>query len=147
MTVFERLREDHDKQRTLLDLVAKTQGASDGRDELFAKLKTELLAHAAAEEQVFYAQLMAHQHGTDIARHSVAEHKEMNDQLEALSQMSLSNPNWIRKFSSLKEAVEHHLEEEEREVFQIAGKHIDEDTLADMQTEFESRKTAEMTAQ
>lgn len=42
MTLFEELRDDHDMQRTLLDLLVKTEGDSEGRDELFRKVKAEL---------------------------------------------------------------------------------------------------------
>ena len=49
MTLFEALREDHDTQRTLLGLLIKTHGDSDGREELFEKVKKALTSHAAAE--------------------------------------------------------------------------------------------------
>ncbi|HBL88326.1 MAG TPA: hemerythrin, partial [Alcanivorax sp.] len=46
MTLFEALREDHDTQRTLLGLLIKTHGDSDGREELFEKVKKALTSHA-----------------------------------------------------------------------------------------------------
>ena len=58
MTIFEALREDHGKQRTLVDILVKTSGDSDGRDELFEKLKLELSVHANAEERYLYVPLM-----------------------------------------------------------------------------------------
>ena len=47
MNIFEALREDHQTQRSLADILIKTSGDSDGRAEIFAKLKAELSAHAA----------------------------------------------------------------------------------------------------
>ncbi len=50
-TIFARLKEDHDNHRTLLDLIDKTRGDSEGRQDLFGNLKTEVTAHAAAEDE------------------------------------------------------------------------------------------------
>lgn len=127
MTIFEALRSDHERQRDLLDRLEQTEGASDTRDALFSELKTELAEHAAAEEKHFYAHLMRVDMTIDKARHSVAEHKELDDRVEELEQIDHSNPQWLIKFKELKHRVLHHLEEEEREVFQLAGKALDED--------------------
>ena len=145
-TIFERIREDHDKHRTLLDLVEKTHGDSEGREELFARLKAELDAHAAAEERCFYSRIMEESLTQEKGRHSVAEHKTMDDQLKELCEMDYSNPNWIRKFRDFKECAEHHMEEEEREVFQLAGKVLSESEKTDMVAEFNQLKGEEMEA-
>ena len=120
--IFETLREDHDKQRRLLDLVSKTHGDSRGRRELFARLKTELENHAKAEEQSLYAAMMEKDNGHEKARHSVAEHHEIDELLETLEEMDYSNPRWLATFGRLRECVEHHLDEEEHKMFQVAGR-------------------------
>ncbi len=126
MTIFEALRADHDKQREMLDGVARTEGADGNRDELFAQLKAELAHHAAAEEKHFYAELMAFDVMLDKARHSIAEHQELDDRVAELEQTDYSNPQWLIRFKDLKHRVLHHLEEEEHEVFQMAGKPLSE---------------------
>lgn len=142
-TIFERLREDHDKQRTLLDLVEKTEGDSQGRRELFARLRAELDAHAAAEERCFYARLMEDSKTQEKSRHSVAEHKTMDDQLKDLEKMDFSSSHWLPKFRKFAELVRHHLEEEEREVFQVAGKVLSEAEKTDLAAAFDSLKEEE----
>jgi hemerythrin superfamily protein len=92
-TIFEALRTDHDTQRTLVDLLTRTKGASDGRAELFTRLKDQLQAHAAAEERYFYVPLIERDLTQDKARHSVAEHKELDDYIERLEGYDLSAPN------------------------------------------------------
>ncbi len=119
-TIFETIAQDHDKHRTMLMLVGKTKGASDGRAELFARLRHELLSHAAAEERSFYSVLMDIKDTRSQASHSVEEHEEMRDGLERLSKMEHDNPNWIRVFASLRERIEHHMAEEENEIFAAA---------------------------
>ena len=130
-TIFEALRADHDKQRTLIDLVTKTEGASDGRKELFARLKAELTAHASAEERYFYVPLMEQDLTQEKARHSVAEHKELDDYVEQLEGYDLSSSQWLITARELAHRLEHHLDEEEKEVFPVAGRALpDEQKVA-----------------
>ena len=138
MTIFEALRSDHERQRELLDRLEKTEGASDARSALFAELKVELAEHAAAEEKHFYAHLMRVDMAIDKARHSVAEHKELDDRVEELEQIDHSNPQWLINLKELKHRVLHHLEEEEREVFQLAGKALDEQQKTELATAYRS---------
>lgn len=122
MNIFEALREDHGKQRTLVDLLCKTHGDSKGRDELYDRLKSELERHALAEERYFYVPLMKEDLTQEKARHSVAEHKELDDLLEELETTDRSSSGWLATASKLSERLVHHLDEEEHEVFQMAGK-------------------------
>lgn len=128
MTIFEALRESHDKQRTLLDLLVKTQGDSDGRDELFSRLRAELEHHAGAEERALYVPMMEHDMTQEKARHSVAEHHEIDELIETLQQTDYSSPAWLATARRLQEMVTHHLDEEEQEVFQLAGRVFDDGT-------------------
>lgn len=126
MTIFDALRADHDRQRTLLDKLEQTEGASGNRGALFAELKSELDDHAALEEKHFYSALMRVDMTIEKARHSVAEHKELDDRVEELEGLDYSNPHWLIRFKEFRHRVLHHLEEEEREVFQVAGKALGE---------------------
>ncbi len=125
MTIFDALRDDHDTQRTLLARLLDTQGDSDARQELYDRLKRELEAHAAAEERYFYVPLMESDVTQDKARHSVAEHKELDDFLERLDGYRMEGSQWIQTARDLGERLTHHLDEEEHEVFQLAGRELD----------------------
>lgn len=129
-TIFEALRADHIKQRTLIDLLTKTHGDSNGRKELFKRLKRELDNHAKAEERYFYVPLMEEDSTQEKARHSVAEHHELDELVEKLEETDPSSPAWLATAKKLSEQLIHHLDEEEHEVFQLAGK-----ALADEQKE------------
>ncbi|MGC3875192.1 hemerythrin domain-containing protein [Halomonas sp. GXIMD04776] len=132
MTLFEALRDDHDTQRTLLDLLVKTEGNSEGRDELFQKVKAELQHHAAAEERALYIPMMEHDATQEKARHSVAEHHEIDELIEALEATDYSSPGWVASAQKLQHLVTHHLDEEEQEVFQAAGKVLSNDQKQDL---------------
>ncbi len=146
MNIFEALREDHEKQRTLVNILIKTSGDSDGRDELFDKLKLELSVHANAEERYLYVPLMEDDLTQEKARHSVAEHKELDDFVEELEETDRSSSAWLITAKKLADRLIHHLDEEEHEVFQLAGKALSEDqktSLAkDYQAEIERLKSA-----
>ncbi len=145
MTIFEAIRDDHDTQRTLIDLLVQTEGDSDGRNELFARLKRELTAHAGAEERYFYVPLMEVDLTQDAARHSVAEHKELDDFVEQLEEYDMSGSQWLQTAKELAERLLHHLAEEEKEVFPVAGKALTDEqkeSLADeYRADMERRKT------
>ena len=126
MNIFEALREDHQKQRTLVDILVKTHGDSEGRDEIFQKLKHELQIHADAEERYFYKPLIDSDLTQEKARHSIAEHHEMDELIEELENTDYSSPHWVAVAKKLHERVHHHLDEEEHEVFQMAGKALNE---------------------
>lgn len=138
MTIFESLRADHETQRTLVDLLAKTTGDSDGRNELFARLKREMEAHAGAEERYFYVPLMEHDLTQEKARHSVAEHKELDDLVEKLEEYDMSGPQWLQTAEELSHLLIHHLDEEEQEVFQLAGRALSEDEKSSLADEYDT---------
>ena len=126
MNIFEAIREDHEKQRTLVDLLVKTHGDSAGRDELYERLKSELERHERAEERFFYVPLMEQDLTQEKARHSVAEHHEIDELLEELEETDRSSSGWLATAKKLGERLIHHLDEEEHEVFQLAGKAMSE---------------------
>ncbi|WP_436795026.1 hemerythrin domain-containing protein [Actinospongicola halichondriae] len=132
LTVFEALRDDHEIQRSLADELVQTEGDSDSRAAVFDRLKTEMAAHADAEERFFYIPLMEHDLTQDKARHSVAEHHELEELIEDLEEKDRSSAGWLTTAKDLRERLTHHLDEEEREVFQMAGKALTETAKADL---------------
>jgi hypothetical protein len=124
--IFEALRESHERQRMLYAQLVETSGDTPLRAELFEALKQELLAHELAEERHFYIPLMAHDAGTDLSRHAIAEHHEIDELVESLEDADPATPAWLPLAKKLAEKVEHHLQEEERKFFQMAGKLLTE---------------------
>lgn len=122
MNIFEELRQSHDIQRELADQLIQTKGDTPERKAIFKALKNELYAHAVAEDRYFYIPLMMTDSGLNITRHALAEHHEMDELLEALTEMELSSSGWLVKAKELCETVHHHLHEEEHGFFQQAGK-------------------------
>lgn len=130
MTLFEALREDHDTQRDPAGPFDQTHGDSDGREELFEKVKKALTSHAAAEERALYIPMMELDMTQEKARHSVAEHHEIDELVEELEDTDFSSPGWLAAARKLHDLVTHHLDEEEQEVFQLAGRALSDDAKA-----------------
>lgn len=122
MNIFEALRESHQQQRELGEALLNTSGDSPERRDLFERYKNELFAHAVGEDRYFYIPLMMNDSGLNITRHALAEHHEMDELLEELTELEMSSPSWLVKAKKLVETVLHHLDEEEHGFFQQAGK-------------------------
>ncbi len=122
MNIFEALRADHDIQRDLCKRLVSTEGKSPDRKQLFKALKYELQIHADAEERHFYIPLIEDDMAQSHARHGIAEHHEMDDLIEKLEETEMDSPAWLVYAKQLCDKVEHHLEDEEHTIFQLAGK-------------------------
>lgn len=136
-TIFEALRESHDKQRRLLSELTDTHGDTDKRDGLFAVLKAELVHHENAEERFFYIPMMEFDATQEKARHSVAEHHEIDELIEELEATDYSSPGWLASAKKLEHLVTHHLDEEEHEVFQMAGKVLTDHQKTALATDYD----------
>lgn len=121
MDIYTRLKQDHDERRNLAKQIMKTSGDSEERRQLWHTFKPEALA-----QQAFYATLIEQPDTQEQARHNVSEHKEADDLIKELSDMAMSSSGWIQKFEKLKDELEHHMDEEEKEVFKKAKKVITE---------------------
>lgn len=139
--IYRDLKKDHDLHRSLLKRIA----AGDGdRAALFEELRTEISAHAAAEEESLYATMLAEPELRDEARHSVAEHKEVADYLAELGKLDPASDEWEPKFAHMRHRYEHHIDEEEQEMFPAAEEQLPaavEEKIADT---YEERKPAEL---
>jgi len=135
-TIFDRLRKDHDKQRELLSLLVDTSGDTDKRSALFEKLKDELERHAKYEERTLYKPMLEYDNTQPKARHSIAEHKEIDDYLEELIKTDMSDANWLKVAKKLNDRVLHHLEEEEKEIFVSAGHAFTKEQKEDLGEEY-----------
>ena len=143
--IFQDLKADHDRHRKLLKQLAKTsEDDGEKREELFEDLRLELQAHAAAEEESLYATMLGKPDLRDEARHSVSEHKEIDDFLGELVEIDFESEEWTEKFEEMKERYLHHIEEEEEEMFPSASEGLTSEEEAKLAKIFEARKPKEL---
>lgn len=141
--IYDAIKADHDKHRGLLNTLAETSGDTDKRSNAWKMFYEDVKSHAAAEEETFYSKLISKTWGQDAARHSVHEHQQLDDLLEELNEMDMSSPGWLTRFKTLKHDYEHHIEEEENEVFARAREVIDVAQNDAFGARFEARKKEE----
>jgi hypothetical protein len=125
-TIFEALRVSHQLQRRLCRSLSAGRSAPAKRQALFSALRCELEAHAAAEERFLYAPLLMKDAGLGVSRHALSEHHEIEELCEQLSVRDKQNASWLKTAKELSEVVHHHLKEEEKKFFQLAGKLLTE---------------------
>lgn len=100
----------------------RCKGDVAAREAVFAELKCELASHAAAEERFLYAVILMDDMGLAASRHALAEHHELEEIVAQMSVTSKSGAAWMAQARKLSEEIHHHLKEEERGFFQVAGK-------------------------
>ncbi len=141
--IYDAIKADHDAHRTLLDQIAATSGDSKERREGWDEFYHDVKSHAAAEEETFYAKLISKTWGQDAARHSVHEHQKLDDLMEELNDGDMSSSGWLTRFKTLKHDYEHHMDEEENDVFGRAKEVIDDSEIEGYGERFEARKKEE----
>ena len=119
MNAFQLLKEDHQKVSGIFQqLEPTTERAEKTRTELFARLKDELDIHARVEETVFYPAIKQAAETREIVLEGFEEHHVVKMLLKELEAVPVDTEQWTAKLKVLQENVEHHVEEEEGEMFQ-----------------------------
>ncbi len=141
MNAFELLKEDHERVAAIFEkLEPTTERARKTREELFDKLKAELQRHTQIEEQIFYPALEQEEETRDITLEGIEEHRIVKTLLEEMEAMPVDSEEWTAKLSVLKENVEHHVEEEESEMFPKARKALAKEKIEELGARIEAMK-------
>ncbi len=122
MNLFDLLHESHDLQRALCRQLVAARASAATREATFLQLKIELEAHAAAEERYLYVPLLMTDGGLSASRHALSEHHQIQEYCEDLSVSDKSGAAWLETAKALAHKVRHHLKEEERKFFKVAGR-------------------------
>jgi hypothetical protein len=135
------LKADHDKVKELLAQLEKTtERGVKTRQELFATLKGEMVVHEAIEEEIFYPELKSHPKAKDIVLEGFQEHHVVDLLMGELESLDVEDETWGAKAIVMKENIEHHIEEEEGEMFKAARSVFDKSELDDLGARMEARK-------
>jgi len=144
MDAFTLLKEDHKKVSGLFEkLEDTTERAAKTREEVFAQLKLELDVHAHIEETILYPELKRIAETREITFEGYEEHKVVKTLLGEMAAMSVESEVWTAKLKVLKENVEHHVEEEEGEMFKDAREALTAERVQELGTRMEEEKNAQ----
>ena len=141
MNAITMLEDEHVQMRKLLDrLESTTERGVKTRQELFATIKGELTLHEVIEEEIFYPELKAHPKAVDIVLEGYQEHHVVDLLMAELEALDVDDESWGAKAKVMQENVEHHMEEEEGDMFKKARQVFDRDELEDLGRRMEARR-------
>ena len=145
MDAIELLKADHKKVRALLtELAETTSRATKTRSELLGKIKKEIEVHSAIEEEIFYPAFDAAAKTEEDRRmvpEALAEHKAAGDvTLPDLLVSDVNSDEFGGRSKVLKELIEHHAGEEEKEMFPRARELLGKEVLVDLGDRMARRK-------
>ncbi len=147
MNAFTLLKADHKKVAGIFEkLEPTTDRAVKTREDLFAQLKKELDVHARIEETILYPALKDPDETHDITLEAYEEHAVVKQLLAELDEMSKDEEEWGAKLKVLQENVEHHVEEEEGEMFPKARKVLSEEEVEALGERLEKAKEQQFKA-
>jgi hemerythrin superfamily protein len=128
MNIIDLLKEDH---RKVEDLFAKVEETDSEKQhlQLFEKIKTELETHTQIEETLFYPALEEHEDLKDMVLEAFEEHKQVKTLLREISALAEGSEKLDAKLKVMGENVEHHVGEEEDEMFPKVEELIEEQEL------------------
>ncbi len=122
------LKDDHKLVKGLFDQFEKSESKAE-KAKLVAKAITELKIHTTIEEEIFYPivrkafkKALGKSEATEMMDEADEEHHVAKLLIAELETMKASDDHWEGKFTVLAENIEHHVKEEETEMFVEARK-------------------------
>jgi hemerythrin-like domain-containing protein len=139
------LKEDHAKVKKLFKEVNDlSDGAHATRRKLFEQIDEELTLHAKLEETIFYPAFKAKTKAASDERDEILEayeeHASVKDLIKKLEGTDPSDETYKAKVQVLGELVDHHVEEEENEMFKQAKKLFSSEELDEIGAQIEAAK-------
>ena len=139
MNALELLKQDHRKVKELFDQ-AKAAADDKQRKQIFDRIDTELTIHAHIEERLFYPEMQQYEELKDMVEEALQEHQEVTTLLDEIETMEPNDDEFPPSLEELMKTVEHHVQEEEDEMFPQVHELCDEATLEKLGQQLESAK-------
>lgn len=138
MKATELLKRQHREVKGLFRETKKSSGAKARRSGM-EKIASNLLAHMAIEEDIFYPAVeeIGTKKTEELVPEAYEEHHVAKLVLAELPKVDPDDERFEAKMTVLEELIEHHVEEEEKEMFKIAEK-LGAERLTDLGAEMEA---------
>lgn len=108
--------------------------------ECFNEIYKALTLHARSEELVFYPAMREYEETAQYIEEAEAEHEEAKILLEEIKSLKPTDSEFKTKIKSLKKAVQHHVQEEESEIFKAISECMSDKQLSALGQEFQKTK-------
>ncbi len=141
MNIYDALSKDHRLFEAQLDrLVASSRAGDDEWKATLDELRRGVIAHAHAEEAVFYNALREADESKGLILHSYAEHAAAEGEIRTLGAAKLIDANWTSLMEKLSKDLRGHIQEEESRVYAAARRVFNEDEARQIGAAFERMK-------
>jgi hemerythrin-like domain-containing protein len=131
MNVFDHLVQEHDQAKQVMEQLKEKP-----QKRMWTQLKTALEQHIGGEEQVVYKAMDKFPELHTHVLESLEEHRVAKRLLGEIDKLEPKDEKWQAKFKVLKEAVEHHIEEEEGTIFPEAQQLIDQQAAEELDSRY-----------
>jgi len=138
MDAFNLLKTDHRKVAELFDQLESASGKA--KLQVFAQIKTELELHTHIEETIFYPALEDPKQTHELVLEAYEEHDVVKKLLAQLSKAKSADEEWDAQAKVLRENVEHHVEEEENELFKKTRAALSQEEIETLGEQMENEK-------
>lgn len=138
MDAFNLLKTDHRKVAELFDQLESANGKA--KLQVFAQIKTELELHTHIEETIFYPALEDPKQTHELVLEAYEEHDVVKKLLAQLSKAKSADEEWEAQAKVLRENVEHHVEEEENELFKKTRAALSQEEIETLGEQMENEK-------
>ncbi|MCB5208082.1 hemerythrin domain-containing protein [Methylovorus mays] len=138
--VIQHLTDDHKNVKKLFKQYTKLAEKDDieGKASIANQICLELTVHTRVEEEIFYPAARAAIHDDDLLNEAVVEHSSAKSLIGQIQSMNPADPMYDAKMTVLSEYIEHHVEEEEKEMFpKVKKAKVD---LEELEVELSKRK-------
>lgn len=139
MNALELLKEDHEKVSALFEQAEATSDAKQ-KKQLYEQIASELEIHTHIEETIFYPAVQEYDDLKDMVLESIEEHKQVKTLIREIANLTGDSDKFDAKLTVMQENVEHHVEEEENEMFPQVEQYLDEARLEELGQELETAK-------
>ncbi len=136
MDATQLLESQHEKVKSLFEEYEAAEDLAEKR-RLFVEIADDLSAHATVEEKLFYPAVYVGEM-KELLKEAVEEHLGAKRIIADLLEQQAGDETFDAKMSVLKEQIEHHIKEEEGELFPKVRKSFTEDELATLGVEMEA---------
>jgi len=139
--ILDTLKREHEEVKSLLADLQDAESVTE-RAELVRKIKAALLPHTKAEEKAVYDAIIAtsEDEAQTDGLEGYLEHEWASKTLERLEAADPSSAEHKAAAKVLQDLVEHHIEEEEANVWRDVRENFDEEDRVRMNVEFEAAK-------
>lgn len=115
MDIHAVIKTDHDEARELMEKIVRAR-ADHRREEMALELKEMILLHAKSEEATYYNALIEKGMEQKMS-HAKEEHETVEKLFAELESINPASDRWLIVFGEIKQGLEHHMEEEEGDIF------------------------------